>query len=99
MLFYLCDTEGGSSGSPLVKTAANDHRHVIALHRGWLKLRGNSFNYGTMMSTIVDDIEGKHSNYCKYYAAAPFNVIYGLYFVVNDENDIVKAIEAAGISM
>ena len=76
MLYYLCDTEGGSSGSPLVKTTNDDHRCVIALHRGWLKLKGNSYNYGTLMSTIVDDIEGKRPNYCEYYVTTqlPFEI-------------------------
>ena len=57
LLFYLCDTDEGSSGAPVVKTQ-NKHRYVVGLHRGWKKLNGNNYNYGTLMSTIVDHIEG-----------------------------------------
>lgn len=62
LLFYLCDTEEGSSGAPVVKTQ-DKHRYVIALHRGWKKLNGNSYNYGTLMSTIVDHIQGTDPSY------------------------------------
>ena len=65
LLFYLCDTEEGSSGAPLVKTTNNGHRSVIALHRGWQKLEGNTYNCGTMMSTIVDHIQGEQPSYCE----------------------------------
>ena len=64
LLFYLCDTEEGSSGAPVVKTQ-DKHRYVIALHRGWKKLNGNSYNYGTLMSTIVDHIHGTDPSYCE----------------------------------
>ena len=66
LLFYLCDTDEGSSGAPLVQTTEDGHRQVIALHRGWQKLKGNTYNFGTLMGTIIDHIHGNCPNYCKY---------------------------------
>lgn len=50
-LTHLCDTEGSSSGTPLLdRTTGN----IVALHWGGL----NEFNFAIPMSLIVKDLEG-----------------------------------------
>ena len=94
----MCDTNEGSSGAPVVKTQSK-HRYVIALHRGWYKLNGNNYNYGTLMSTIVNHIHGTDPSYCECHVTIFLPSIICLYYVVGDDNDIVKEIENAGIPM
>ena len=65
-MFYLCDTNEGSSGAPLVKTTPDGHRRVIGLHRGCYELKGNNYNYGSLMGTIINHIkEGPDPNFCE----------------------------------
>lgn len=99
LLCYLCDTEEGSSGSPLVKTMPNGHRHVIALHRGSFKLHanGNNYNYGSLMSAIIDHIQGKKPNYCECYTNYTLSCYLWFCFTVCGEDAIVKKITDAGI--
>jgi len=63
LLFYLCDTEGGSSGSPIVKTADENHRYIIGLHRGYISIGKKLFNYGSSMNAIVNHIHEKEPKY------------------------------------
>ena len=63
LLLYLCDTEEGSSGSPIVKTTTDKQRHVIGLHRGDIELNTENYNFGFTMSAIINDIHKKHPKY------------------------------------
>ena len=67
LLIYICDTESGSSGSPLIKTTDDGHHQVIALHRKYVKLDGDTYNCGTLICTIIDHIlDNKDpSHYCE----------------------------------
>ena len=57
LLCYWCDTDGGSSGAPVVKVEGKEPR-VIALHRGsWSK--GVDVNFGTLITTILDHVKGQ----------------------------------------
>ena len=50
LLFYSCDTDGGSSGAPVFKVA-NKRLQVLALHRGsW---EGVKFNFGTLITEVL----------------------------------------------
>jgi len=60
LLLYLCDTEGGSSGSPIVKTADDDHRYIVGLHRGYINIGKKLYNYGSTMNAIVNHIHKRH---------------------------------------
>jgi len=54
LLFYSCDTDGGSSGAPVCKVV-NKQLQVIALHRGsW---EGVKFNFGTLITEVI-----RHAN-------------------------------------
>ena len=55
MLFYKCETLGGSSGSPVVKEVDNVLK-VVAVHRGQYKKEEKGYNgvyYGSGLSSIV----------------------------------------------
>ena len=81
LLFYLCDTDEGSSGAPLVKTTSDGHRHVIALHRGYLKLNGNNYNYGSLMKSIIGHIQGEDPSYCEWPLYSTYVRSIHIYFV------------------
>lgn len=61
---YFTDTEGGSSGAPVL----SDEWHAVALHRGTTLARGVNFqgkdavymNVGTRISAIADDLRSKN---------------------------------------
>jgi len=60
-LRYWCDTEPGSSGSPIVRTLGDKQRHVVGLHA-----RGNDqkeYNYGYTWTAIIDDINENPPKY------------------------------------
>jgi len=62
LLCYWCDTDGGSSGAPVVKVEGKEPR-VIALHRGsWNK--GVEVNFGTLITAILEHVRGEMLN-CK----------------------------------
>lgn len=53
LLFYSCDTDGGSSGAPVVKVVSK-RLQVIALHRGsW---GGVKFNFGTLITKVLQHV-------------------------------------------
>ena len=93
LLIYLCETADGSSGSPLIKTTCDGHHKVIALHRGYTKLNGDGYNYGTSMGTIIDHIHGKiQSCYCEYPYTFLHPSMYLIFTAVDDEDDMAKKI-------
>ena len=55
LLFYHCDTDGGSSGGPVFKVV-NKQLQLIALHRAhW---GDNKFNFGTLITKVIDHVSG-----------------------------------------
>ena len=62
LLFYHCDTDGGSSGAPVFKVV-NKELRVIALHRAhW---GDNKFNFGTLITDVIKHVYGVPSP-CEY---------------------------------
>ena len=58
LLFYSCDTDGGSSGAPVLKVV-NKELRVIALHRGsWQDVK---FNFGTLITDIVHHVKSEQA--------------------------------------
>ena len=54
LLFYSCDTDGGSSGAPVFKVV-NEQVQLIALHRAsWVK---NNFNFGTLITKVIEHVK------------------------------------------
>ena len=63
LLFYQCDTDAGSSGSPVFKEV-NGELKIVALHRGGRDPRQGSsgYNIGSLMSVIINHIVGGSYN-------------------------------------
>ena len=69
LLFYQCDTDAGSSGSPVFKEV-NGELKIVALHRGGRDPRQGSsgYNIGSLMSAILSHVNSSsydnHSESC-----------------------------------
>ena len=59
---HLCNTEGGSSGSPILSAMTNK---IIGIHRGWHKKY--NYNYGTFLKYPLSELNGnKNEIICIY---------------------------------
>ena len=56
LLFYYCDTDGGSSGGPVFKVV-NKQLQLIALHRAYWGDK-SQFNFGTLITRVIDHVSG-----------------------------------------
>ena len=64
LLCYWCDTDEGSSGAPVVKVK-EEERRVIALHRGSGGKGTVKVNLGTLITAILNHVQGKMPSNCK----------------------------------
>ena len=56
LLLYICQTEGGSSGGPIMK-ATHGRLEIVGLHRGGCYY---GYNFGSKFKAILDNVlEGK----------------------------------------
>ena len=86
-IIHYCNTEDGSSGSPILSLKSNK---VIGVHYGGIK----NYNYGTYIKYAINEINKKYENYkneinLKYITKEEKEeIIFGEKFVENNKNNI-----------
>ena len=89
LLFYQCDTESGSSGSPVFKVTDNTMK-VVAVHRGERSAKKgiSGVNIGSRVSSILDHIKtGKLGHSKTTLEMSPY-IICDLFYVVPTPEEV-----------
>ena len=66
-MVYICGTNNGSSGSPILKVLNEEEMVIAGIHRGGYgdEPDFSGFNHGTVFSEIIQDIRFKRTYHHK----------------------------------